>query len=445
MTLTRKLRAGLLRMLLSRRGNRLLRALREGRRRVLRRPHTVSAFLQLDDPYSYLLAHFLGDLASRFDIDLRLYLAEARGGPFQPEPALLAEYALADCRRLARELQIPFLDKGGTPPVEFRLDMLEAVAARVGDDNFDEELLRALSVFWRGDAEAAARISVVEGKRGTAAAVIEAATRLRHKLGHYNSAMLHYAGEWYWGVDRLHYLVARLQQLGVARDPRAGPALPALQQAMHVGLPAARPEAAQSLPPLELFYSLRSPYSYLALPRACALADAFGLELGIRPVLPMIMRGMQVPGAKQIYILKDAAREAARHGMPFGRVCDPAGAGVERCLAVFLLAQRRGVGREFLLIAGAAIWSRGTDLASDRGLRALATESGLPWEQVQAALTSDDWRAAVAENRDSLMASGCWGVPTLRLGDFAVWGQDRDWLMIRHIEDLCGGGDGILV
>lgn len=444
MTVTRRLRAGLLRIMLGRRGNRMLRALHEGRRRILRRPHTVSVFLQLNDPYSYLLAHYLGDLASRFEIDLRLYLSEARGDAFQPEPAMLAEYAMEDCRRLAREQEIPFLDKGDTPPVEYRLSMLDAIAAQAADDDFDDELLRALSVYWRGDAEAAARIGVAEGRRGSAAAVIEASTRLQRRLGHYNSAMLHYAGEWYWGIDRLHYLIARLQQLGAESQARTGPALTALGQAMRVGLPAVPPEAAKSLPPLELFYSLRSPYSYLALPRACALADAFGLKLEIRPVLPMIMRGMQVPKAKLIYILKDAAREAARHGVPFGNVCDPAGAGVDRCLAVFFLAQRQGVGREFLLDAGAAIWSRGIDVASNRGLRAVTTGSGLQWKQVQAALTDDDWRVAVAENRDALMASGCWGVPTLRLGEFAVWGQDRDWLLIRHIEDLCGGGDGII-
>jgi len=25
------------------------------------------------------------------------------------------------------------------------------------------------------------------------------------------------------------------------------------------------------------------------------------------------------------------------------------------------------------------------------------------------------------------------------------WGQDRDWLLARHIEELCDTGDGILV
>jgi len=44
-----------------------------------------------------------------------------------------------------------------------------------------------------------------------------------------------------------------------------------------------------------------------------------------------------------------------------------------------------------------------------------------------------------------MMDSGSWGVPTLRMGDFWAWGQDRDWMLVRHIEDLCDTGDGIIV
>ena len=35
-----------------------------------------------------------------------------------------------------------------------------------------------------------------------------------------------------------------------------------------------------------MFFSFRSPYSYIALPRAYALADHYGLTLRLRPVLP---------------------------------------------------------------------------------------------------------------------------------------------------------------
>ena len=35
---------------------------------------------------------------------------------------------------------------------------------------------------------------------------LEVGTQRRTALKHYSGGMFHYEGEWYWGVDRLHYL-----------------------------------------------------------------------------------------------------------------------------------------------------------------------------------------------------------------------------------------------
>jgi 2-hydroxychromene-2-carboxylate isomerase len=419
--------------------------LHEARRRLSRRPHVVSAFLQLDDPYSYLLGHYLPSLTEHYGVELRLYLCEARGDAYQPAPELLAEYSLRDSERLAHELGIPFLDKGASPPVEHRRSMLDTVASCRQDAGFDEELLQALSAFWRGDAEAASRRSASAEMRGLSDVAFQDSQEVRSRLGHYNSAMLHYAGEWYWGVDRLPYLLQRLDDLALAKDKPHHPLLSSVSQAMDVTLPVAPPTAAKGLPPLEYFHSIRSPYSYLGLRRAAEIANAFGLQLKIRPVLPMVMRGMQVPKAKLLYIIKDAAREAARRGIRIGRIADPAGAGVERSLAVFFYAESQNRGVEFLVNVGEAVWSKAIDVASDTGMRKVTAKTGLSWPDVQDAMESGDWRDVAAENRESMMSSGSWGVPTMRLGDFVAWGQDRDWLLVRHLEELCNAGDGILV
>ncbi|MGI9249504.1 MAG: DsbA family protein, partial [Woeseiaceae bacterium] len=175
------------------------------------------------------------------------------------------------------------------------------------------------------------------------------------------------------------------------------------------------------------------------------IADAFGLELHIRPVLPMVMRGMKVPTHKLFYIIKDAAREADRLGIAFGKIADPVGPGTERCLAVLRYAESEKRDRDFLLNVGDAVWSQAIDVASDAGLRKVTGKTGLNWPDVKAALESDEWRGPIEENRRSMIASGSWGVPTMRMGKFVVWGQDRDWLLVRHIEELCDTGDGILV
>ena len=445
MNFERRLRSLLLTVVFNPLAIRWKRWLSEKRRQLSGRGHVVTVFLQLDDPYSYILSYYLPSLAANYDIDLRLKLSQARGDQYQPAPDMLAEYAATDCTRLALELGIPFLDKSGLPPTEHRVGLSDAVAALAESDIFEEELRQALAVFWRGDSVAAAQISAATDAPGAAKKIVAASQKLQQRLGHYNSAMLHYAGEWYWGVDRLHYLLSRLDALEVCTSDSPDPLLASVKQAMQVSLPVKPPAAASNLPPIELFHSPRSPYSYLALQRTYDIADAFGIELKLRPVLPMMMRGMKVPRLKLLYIAMDTQREARRLAIPYGKLADPLGAGTERFLAVFQYAESERKGREFLLNAGVAIWAEAIDIATDAGMRKVTGRTGLFWPDVEKAMNGDAWREPVEANCESMMSSGSWGVPTLRMGDLVLWGQDRDWLLVRHIEELCDSGDGILV
>ena len=358
---------------------------------------------------------------------------------------MLAVYAGQDCARLAAELGVPFLDKGAAPAVEHRRALIDSLAASSGTPDFGSELLAAITSYWRGDSEGVARRLAGAGITGEGDAMLAANQKRLQEFGHYNSATLHYAGEWYWGVDRLHYLLERLDVLGARHESASIARLASIRQVMQTTLPVAPPGAARDLPPLELFYSFRSPYSYLCLQRVFAIADAFKLKLVVRPVLPMVMRGMQVPQRKLAYIAKDTSREARRLDIPYGHFADPVGIGVERCLAVFFYAQGERRERDFLLHAGEAIWSRAIDVATDKGMRKVTGRCGLFWPDVLAAMEDESWRQEVEENRESMFDSGSWGVPTIRLGDYVVWGQDRDWLLARHIEELCDTGEGILI
>lgn len=446
MNVLRKVRPLLLSAMFAPRTRELRRRLAELRRRLTGRRHVVQAFLELDDPYSYLLSRYLVDLAACYDIDLHPHLVQSLAGPFRPEAAMFAEYAERDCRRMATELAVPFLDKGQTPPVEARRAVIDCLAG-IGDpaERF-HELVKALERYWRGDAEGIARFVADSRYRGDGRALIEQGQRLLAKLGHYDAATLYYAGEWYARVDRLHYLAARLDAVIApppANEYRAH--LDSVRHAPDYSLPVTPPSTARALPELEYFHSFRSPYSYLAARRVFAIADRFGLRLRIRPVLPMIARGLAVPRAKLRYIAQDAVREAERHGVPFGRFCDPAGAGVERCMALFAYARGEHRERDFLLAAGEAIWARGVDVATDAGMRKVTARAGLFWPEARSAMAGDAWRTDAEANRQALYEAGCWGVPTLRLGEFVAWGQDRDWLLLRHLEELCDSGEGILI
>jgi len=445
MSVRQAMRIKLISFLIGERMQTLQRWLVETRRKVAGKPHTVSVFLELDDPYSYLLSRYLPSLVETYDIELCFYLTQACGDAFRPEPNMLAQYAEQDCARLALELGIPFLDKGKAPPVEHRRALINLLADGIASPDYGNELMEALELYWRGDTEAIARrVGGAEQSDDGDKLLIENQQRLID-LGHYDSASLHYAGEWYLGVDRLSYVTDRLESLGAKKEGASAAKLASIRQVVQVSLPVAPPSAAMELPPLELFVSFRSPYSYLLLKRVYAIADSFGLELKIRPVLPMVMRGMQVPRSKMMYLGSDASRESRRLNLPFGKFCDPLGKGTERCLAVFFYALGEKRERDFLINVGEAIWANAVDMSTDEGMRKVTGRTGLFWPDVVDAMARDDWREKAGANRESMMESGSWGVPTMRLGDFVVWGQDRDWLLVRRIEELCDTGDGILV
>lgn len=349
-----------------------------GRRLVGKRP-VIEFFHQDADPYSILATHTLSPLSKAYDVDIRIWHVSPPGPRAAPEPERLGAWAARDCLRLA---QAHGLD-GATGDADFSGLSVETDTG-AGDD----------------------RLS---------------------RLGHYQGAMFWFEGEWYWGLDRLHHLETRLLELGLERTPGQTPLYPVREIALEP------PPSGLPRRTLNAFLSLRSPYSYIALPRAKALSDHYGAQLRLRFVLPMVMRGLPVPPAKRRYITLDTRREADRLGLPFGRIVDPVGRGVERGLAVLHHAARQGLDYAFAHSFTRGVWAEGVDAVDDRALKALAARAGLSAAVVEAALQDDSWRTQVEANREEMFADGLWGVPSFRVDDpytgpgEAVWGQDRLW------------------
>ena len=116
---------------------------------------------------------------------------------------------------------------------------------------------------------------------------------------------------------------------------------------------------------------------------------------------------------------------------PFGKVCDPVGAGVERCMAIWPFAEKEGRLREWLRAAAVGIWSQGINAASDNGLKFLVENAGLDWNRARRWLDDDSWRDLAEDNRNAMMEAGSWGVPSFMTQDDMVWGQDR-FAIIEH-------------
>ena len=79
-----------------------------------------------------------------------------------------------------------------------------------------------------------------------------------------------------------------------------------------------------------------------------------------------------------------------------------------------------------------------------RSMWTVTERVGLFWPEVKASLAKEGWRETVQVNRDTMTNAGVWGVPAFKMGELALWGQDRDWLLARQLEDMCHSGDGIL-
>ena len=81
--------------------------------------------------------------------------------------------------------------------------------------------------------------------------------------------MFYYGGEWYWGVDRLYHLEKRLVELNAGK--RAEEGLVAPRPSTDVGV--LRDDGSLTL---EVYPSLRSPYTAISFDRALKLAGSTG-------------------------------------------------------------------------------------------------------------------------------------------------------------------------
>lgn len=381
-------------------------------------PHQLHYFHQVDDPYSALAAASLPCLLERYDINISAHVVGPPLDSAAPERDKLVAYSRRDAELLAQRWNLKFQDGGLQPSSDNVALAMRLLVAAFHDGCFNAQAGQLSSDLWHQPAALAnteARIALADTLRHVAES-----NALRQRLGHYLGATFFYAGEWYWGIDRLHHLEERLQALGAQRSGITG-----LMFAPSTDLQKTAPLAAP--PSIDFYVSLRSPYSAIAAPRLLALARHTGAKVRLRFVLPMVMRGLPVPRNKRLYISRDAAREARMRGIAFGRLNDPVGRPTERGLALMQFAEQAGKIESYLLSFMRGVWAEGIDAGSDRGLCKIVERAGLDWSQARVALKDQTWRKTAEQNLAAMLALGLWGVPAFHVGAVAVWGQDRLW------------------
>jgi 2-hydroxychromene-2-carboxylate isomerase len=372
----------------------------------------VRYFHQADDPYSHLAVQLLPRLAAAYDVGVEVFLVPPPIDSAAPDRERLAGWGLRDAARLAEAHGLS-LPAGARQPNDDQIALAEqALAAALGQRDFAARAVAIGEALWSGDNRALERFPLAP-----AADALEAGEARRLELGHYLGATFHHGETWFWGPDRLHYLE---EQLAAHRRPGARPVARLMQEG-------AAPEL-RSPVTLDFFCSFRSPYTWLAARRVRELAQRHGATLRLRPVLPMVMRGLPVPREKQVYIVRDCWREAMRQGIAFGRMVDPVGLGVERGMGVLGRAMALGKGMAFAESFLAGAFSEAIDATTDDGLWSMAERVGLTREDVAAGLADESWRDMAEANRLEMLELGLWGVPSFRVADLpGHWGQDRLW------------------
>jgi len=208
---------------------------------------------------------------------------------------------------------------------------------------------------------------------------------------------------------------------------------------------------------IDVFWSFRSPWSYLATPRLRAWQSEYELAVHFRPVYPIAIRTPEffdrVDDLWFPYFMRDLGRVAEFLELPLrwprpDPVASQPGANgrpdyaveqpyIHRLTRLGVLAAERGRGIEFadevarLVWGGTEAWHEGDHLAkaSERAgldLAALDRDAAAETERIE---------AVIAANQEAHQEAGHWGVPTCAFRGEPFFGQDRLDVLLWRLEN----------
>ena len=194
----------------------------------------------------------------------------------------------------------------------------------------------------------------------------------------------------------------------------------------------------------DLYFSFRSPYSYLAVGRYRAMAGEYDLSIALKPVYPLAIRQPDFFERNHPnwlgYTMRDMMRVAQFHGIPFGppmpdpvvqdmqtRQISAQQPHIRQITRLGQAAAQRGKGLEFAHEAGKMIWGGVQGWNEAEHLRNACTLAGCDYTELadQVAADGDILDIEIAANQAQLEASGHWGVPTFVFENEPFFGQDR--------------------
>jgi 2-hydroxychromene-2-carboxylate isomerase len=195
----------------------------------------------------------------------------------------------------------------------------------------------------------------------------------------------------------------------------------------------------------DLYWSFRSPYSYLVAPRLVALEADYDVHCNVRVVYPLAVRTPEFFDRNdplwQLYFMRDVFRTAEFVGLPLrwprpDPVFRDMASGrypmeqphIHRLSQLGVAATLRGKGLAFAHEVSRTIWSGAVDNWHEGNhLADAAARAGLDLAELNTEVTRerDKLDAMIVENQDAQRKAGHYGVPLMVFDGEPFFGQDR--------------------
>ena len=197
---------------------------------------------------------------------------------------------------------------------------------------------------------------------------------------------------------------------------------------------------------IDLYFSYRSPYSYLILPRMLKLKEKYDIEINFKVVYPIAIRMPEWFEGKNFFTffffkMIDMRLQAKKLGIPFTSKLKPdpirqnimTGKISSHQPYIFdichlgQMAQMKGVGMEFAFEVSSLIFGGVENWNTDENLSEAAKKAGLDLTQLRESVNvhEEEIIGQIKQNQVDQLNAGHHGVPLTVIGDKHFFGQDQ--------------------
>ena len=197
---------------------------------------------------------------------------------------------------------------------------------------------------------------------------------------------------------------------------------------------------------IDLYFSYRSPYSYLILPRMLKLKEKYDIEINFKVVYPIAIRMPEWFEGKNIFTffffkMIDMRLQAKKLGIPFtpklkpdpirqnimtGKISSHQPYIFDIC-HLGQMAQMKGVGMEFAFEVSSLIFGGVENWNTDENLSGATKKVGLDLNQLRESVSvhEEEIIGQIKQNQVDQLNAGHHGVPLTVIGDKHFFGQDQ--------------------